>query len=80
MKLKNVSSLISAFQKRCINTQPQKKRVINWIKPVGFETGIQVYNPITKCKTPLILQNDNFATWYMCGPTLYDSAHIGHAW
>ncbi|KAJ8985791.1 hypothetical protein NQ317_014445 [Molorchus minor] len=51
----------------------------NWIKPDGFETGIQVYNCITEGKTPLILKNKQLITWYTCGPTVYDTSHIGHA-
>ncbi|XP_017878367.1 probable cysteine--tRNA ligase, mitochondrial [Ceratina calcarata] len=47
-----------------------------WLKPVGYETNIMIYNP---CKVPLILKNKNILTWYACGPTVYDSAHIGHA-
>ncbi|XP_011310849.1 cysteine--tRNA ligase, mitochondrial, partial [Fopius arisanus] len=50
-----------------------------WVKPVGYETEISVYNPIVKKKVPLILKNYKTATWYLCGPTVYDSAHIGHA-
>ncbi|XP_043277271.1 probable cysteine--tRNA ligase, mitochondrial isoform X2 [Venturia canescens] len=50
-----------------------------WLEPEGFMTNIKVYNPITKSKVPLILKKDGIATWYMCGPTVYDSAHIGHA-
>ncbi|KAL7296928.1 hypothetical protein TKK_0009369 [Trichogramma kaykai] len=50
-----------------------------WIRPTGTDTNLLVYNPVKKCKTPLILRHPNVATWYMCGPTVYDSAHIGHA-
>lgn len=33
-----------------------------------------------KGQVPLVLRNDQrFATWYTCGPTVYDSSHIGHA-
>lgn len=28
---------------------------------------------------PFIVRNPNCVTWYTCGPTVYDSAHIGHA-
>ncbi|XP_020283326.1 probable cysteine--tRNA ligase, mitochondrial isoform X2 [Pseudomyrmex gracilis] len=66
--------------KRFVNTEV--KRCHNrprWIKPVGYETKVSVYNPMTKCKVPLILQTENVLKWYMCGPTVYDSAHIGHA-
>lgn len=51
----------------------------NWIKPEGFDTGIKIYNCITRCKEPLVLQNKHCLKWYTCGPTVYDSAHIGHA-
>lgn len=50
----------------------------NWRKPEGLDTGIKVYNCITKTKEPLILTN-HYLKWYTCGPTVYDSAHIGHA-
>ncbi|XP_039957355.1 probable cysteine--tRNA ligase, mitochondrial [Bactrocera tryoni] len=50
-----------------------------WEKPTsGRDTGIQIYNCITREKVPLILPNDTYATWYTCGPTVYDSTHIGH--
>uniref|UniRef100_A0A0K8V664 cysteine--tRNA ligase n=1 Tax=Bactrocera latifrons TaxID=174628 RepID=A0A0K8V664_BACLA len=51
----------------------------HWEKPIsGRDTGIQIYNCITREKVPLILSNDTYATWYTCGPTVYDSTHIGH--
>ena len=52
----------------------------NWKLPSGYETNITVYNCITDSKVPLILKNSNYMSWYMCGPTVYDSAHLGHAW
>lgn len=51
----------------------------SWIQPEGFDTNINVYNSLTKQKDKLILQRKNVATWYVCGPTVYDSAHLGHA-
>lgn len=41
---------------------------------------LNVYNSLTKTKEPLKLNNNNVLYWYSCGPTVYDSAHIGHAW
>jgi hypothetical protein len=41
---------------------------------------INVYNSLSKSKEPLRLNNKNALYWYSCGPTVYDSAHIGHAW
>eukprot|EP00596_Hydrurales_sp_CCMP1899_P009974 CAMPEP_0119037152 /NCGR_PEP_ID=MMETSP1177-20130426/5330_1 /TAXON_ID=2985 /ORGANISM="Ochromonas sp, Strain CCMP1899" /LENGTH=614 /DNA_ID=CAMNT_0006998017 /DNA_START=119 /DNA_END=1960 /DNA_ORIENTATION=- len=51
------------------------------IRPV--ERGIKLKNslfptPATPLPT-IILPEDNALTWYSCGPTVYDSAHIGHA-
>lgn len=50
-----------------------------WVQPEGYDTGIKVFNCITKSKVPFIVKNKNLVTWYTCGPTVYDSSHIGHA-
>ncbi|XP_005095348.1 probable cysteine--tRNA ligase, mitochondrial [Aplysia californica] len=50
-----------------------------WNQPTGYDTGIKVYHPVVKDKVPLILGQEKLAQWYACGPTVYDSAHIGHA-
>lgn len=49
-----------------------------WIQPIGYDTNIKIFNPITKTKVPLILRKKNIACWYTCGPTVYDSSHVGH--
>lgn len=53
--------------------------ISKWKEPVGYNTGIEIYNCVAKKKVPLILRNKNLATWYTCGPTVYAPAHIGHA-
>lgn len=51
-----------------------------WQKPNdGIETGINVYNCVHRGVVPFIVRNKNTVTWYTCGPTVYDDAHIGHA-
>lgn len=53
-----------------------------WQKPdenTGHNTGITVYNCVHRGDVPLIVANQRCVTWYTCGPTVYDSAHIGHA-
>ncbi|KAM7344177.1 cysteine--tRNA ligase-like protein, mitochondrial [Cochliomyia hominivorax] len=50
-----------------------------WFKPDGIDTGIHIYNCAARRKVPIILSNENFLTWYTCGPTVYDSSHLGHA-
>ncbi|XP_053311233.1 probable cysteine--tRNA ligase, mitochondrial [Spea bombifrons] len=51
----------------------------HWAPPSGHDTGIRVYNSLSRRKEPLILQNPSMATWYSCGPTVYDHSHLGHA-
>nr|XP_057941870.1 probable cysteine--tRNA ligase, mitochondrial isoform X1 [Doryrhamphus excisus] len=50
-----------------------------WVIPTGFDTGLKTFNSLTKRKEPLILAREGVATWYSCGPTVYDHAHLGHA-
>ncbi|XP_044259627.1 probable cysteine--tRNA ligase, mitochondrial [Tribolium madens] len=55
------------------------RKTHRWVKPAGHDTGIKVFNCITRTKVPFIVKNKNLVTWYTCGPTVYDSSHIGHA-
>ncbi|XP_032102097.1 probable cysteine--tRNA ligase, mitochondrial [Sapajus apella] len=50
-----------------------------WLQPTGRDTGVQVYNSLTGRKEPLIVAHAEAASWYSCGPTVYDHAHLGHA-
>lgn len=50
-----------------------------WLMPNGNPTGLYVYNCVADQKVPVILNDPHIATWYSCGPTVYDSAHLGHA-
>lgn len=36
-----------------------------WTKPSGFDTGLKVFNSLTKQKEPLILAREGVATWYV---------------
>ncbi|XP_032879029.1 probable cysteine--tRNA ligase, mitochondrial isoform X2 [Amblyraja radiata] len=40
---------------------------------------LRVYNARSRSKQPLVLAEPAIASWYSCGPTVYDHAHIGHA-
>ncbi|XP_055492592.1 probable cysteine--tRNA ligase, mitochondrial isoform X1 [Leucoraja erinacea] len=40
---------------------------------------LRVYNARSRSKQPLVLAAPAIASWYSCGPTVYDHAHIGHA-
>lgn len=41
------------------------------------KSNVLVYNCKTKTKEPL--KCNKLLRWYVCGPTVYDSMHIGHA-
>ncbi|EDV36312.1 uncharacterized protein Dana_GF12902 [Drosophila ananassae] len=56
-----------------------RESVYNWRKPAGHPVGINIYNPGMRRKVPLILRSPHMATWYTCGPTVYDETHLGHA-
>ena len=50
-------------------------------------SALKVYNSLTSSKEPVVPElmegserNDKHTlTWYSCGPTVYDDAHLGHA-
>ncbi|XP_018026148.1 probable cysteine--tRNA ligase, mitochondrial [Hyalella azteca] len=69
--LRFLSSGCFRFSQPCNNLPP-------WELPTGFDTGIEVYNSAVKTRVPLITKRPGHLMWYMCGPTVYDSAHIGH--
>uniref|UniRef100_A0A8C6CF43 cysteine--tRNA ligase n=1 Tax=Moschus moschiferus TaxID=68415 RepID=A0A8C6CF43_MOSMO len=51
----------------------------DWLQPAGYDTGVKVYNSLTRRKDPLVVGRADAASWYSCGPTVYDHAHLGHA-
>ncbi|MFU8826873.1 MAG: cysteine--tRNA ligase [Brevefilum sp.] len=40
---------------------------------------LRVYNTLTRTKTDFETIEDGIVRMYVCGPTVYDSAHVGHA-
>ncbi|XP_041055967.1 probable cysteine--tRNA ligase, mitochondrial isoform X1 [Carcharodon carcharias] len=51
----------------------------SWQQPSGYPAGLRVYNSLTRSKEPLMLAEPTTASWYSCGPTVYDQSHLGHA-
>ena len=41
--------------------------------------GISLRNSLTGSVEPVVVPADRALTWYSCGPTVYDAAHLGHA-
>ncbi|XP_027204731.2 cysteine--tRNA ligase, cytoplasmic [Dermatophagoides pteronyssinus] len=40
---------------------------------------LELYNSLTRNKTEFVPIEQHRLTWYNCGPTVYDSSHMGHA-
>ena len=40
---------------------------------------IQIYNTLTRKKESFETLEPNLVKMYVCGPTVYDKAHVGHA-
>ena len=50
------------------------------LKEPIYRTGLMVNNSLCNEKVEFVTKNgDRTINWYMCGPTVYDSAHLGHA-
>jgi cysteinyl-tRNA synthetase len=43
------------------------------------EPSLKVYNSLTRSKVDFVPIRGKHVTWYNCGPTVYDSSHMGHA-
>ncbi|KAG8438404.1 hypothetical protein GDO86_008907 [Hymenochirus boettgeri] len=51
-----------------------------WSPPLGKEqSGLRLYNSLTRSKELFVPQDGRKVTWYCCGPTVYDASHMGHA-
>lgn len=54
-----------------------------WIAPQGQPDTqlprLKVYNSLTRRKDDFVPVDPKLVTWYACGPTVYEDAHLGHA-
>ncbi|KAM9910979.1 hypothetical protein OXX69_003960 [Metschnikowia pulcherrima] len=52
-----------------------------WTKPVASGNGpvLKIYNSLTRAKEEFVPIQPNRISWYCCGPTVYNHAHMGHA-
>ncbi|KAJ2643573.1 cysteinyl-tRNA synthetase [Coemansia sp. RSA 1694] len=48
-------------------------------EPAHPQTGLGIHNSLTKSTVPFVPREGNKVSWYACGPTVYDAAHLGHA-
>jgi cysteinyl-tRNA synthetase len=51
-----------------------------WVAPEGgLRTGLKLQNSLSSSKAEFIPANGRRVLWYICGPTVYDYSHVGHA-
>ncbi|KAK5650865.1 hypothetical protein RI129_001894 [Pyrocoelia pectoralis] len=51
-----------------------------WVPHSNSEVPVlKLYNSLTRQKEVFIPQSGRRVNWYSCGPTVYDSSHMGHA-
>jgi cysteinyl-tRNA synthetase len=60
-----------------------KNKVVQpaWDRPVQQteKPVLKLYNSLTRTKEEFVPLDADEVTWYSCGPTVYDSSHMGHA-
>ncbi|CAF2465027.1 unnamed protein product [Rotaria sp. Silwood2] len=62
------------------STTQQKSSSSLWKCPeMVSEARLRLYNSFTKKKELFVPINGNEVRWYSCGPTVYDTSHMGHA-
>jgi cysteinyl-tRNA synthetase len=52
-----------------------------WVQPAGetHQPDLKIYNSLTRSEVSFVPIDKGHVTWYSCGPTVYDDAHLGHA-
>lgn len=66
---------VAEAPKASTSAQPEWTRPIPQVK----EPVLEVYNSMTRKKEVFVPVNGKRVDWYNCGPTVYDSSHMGHA-
>ena len=60
--------------------QGKKKWLPPQLKDNSYRTGLFLNNTLhPESKTEFVPQNGRRVNWYICGPTVYDHSHLGHA-
>ena len=76
---------VSPVLVRCRTTTMSARQQPPWrqppLSPDANLPPLKVWNSLTKSKTPFIPIDPagKKVKWYVCGPTVYDDAHLGHA-
>jgi cysteinyl-tRNA synthetase len=59
-----------------------KRNQPKWVNPSPdniYRTGLRVNNSLTRQEEEFIPVDGRVVKWYICGPTVYDDSHVGHA-
>ena len=68
---------------RALNTRrapPPAARADSFFPPPGPTSGLRLLNSLTQqIETFVPNSADGSVKWYICGPTVYDDTHVGHA-
>ncbi|CAB3410791.1 unnamed protein product [Caenorhabditis bovis] len=79
----NRRSLTSSAYKMAKNLEPVavKRTQKQWEVPVNSHPPpkLMIYNSLSRQKEVFEPNDGKRVRWYICGPTVYDSAHMGHA-
>ncbi|OTF76029.1 hypothetical protein BLA29_012536, partial [Euroglyphus maynei] len=58
----------------------EKRKQPEWKVPQTKDVlKLELYNSLTREKNEFVPISQHRITWYNCGPTVYDSSHMGHA-
>lgn len=79
---RNTLKSFGVLLKRMSTTNRPKVVQPDWLEPakaVKEEPVLKVYNSLTRTKVPFQPMDGKRVKWYSCGPTVYDSSHMGHA-
>ncbi|CAB0009297.1 unnamed protein product [Nesidiocoris tenuis] len=71
----------------CRHDMPKRFFQSKWLKlcrdfsqsPSKYPTKLKVYSRLSNSTVDVVTKHPNIVTWYSCGPTVYDSPHLGHA-
>ncbi|KAI8147700.1 tRNA synthetases class I (C) catalytic domain-containing protein [Fennellomyces sp. T-0311] len=74
---------VKKYTNRPLTTMATSSRVQpKWHTPATDKDSkpvLKLYNSMTKTKNEFIPKRAGHVSWYNCGPTVYDAAHMGHA-